>query len=118
MADVQGLKSALLYALHLEAATQASRRDCHSIRRASVTADEPCESRCIKEREKLKEEMQMAQSQNQEKRKFKCWGCSGTGHLKRNCPRARKEENTASSSKQETLCTLFLKKLNSSRNIK
>ncbi|GFX47924.1 uncharacterized protein TNCV_4793031 [Trichonephila clavipes] len=55
MADVQGLKSALLYALHLEAATQASRRDCHSIRRASVTADEPCESRCIKEIEKLKE---------------------------------------------------------------
>ncbi|GFX16443.1 uncharacterized protein TNCV_601661 [Trichonephila clavipes] len=103
MADVQGLKSALLYALQMEAATQASRRDCYSIRRASVTTDEPCESRCIKEIEKLKEEMQalMTQSQNQEKRKFKCWGCIGTGRLRRNCPRARKEENTAPSFKQE-----------------
>ncbi|GFW35139.1 uncharacterized protein TNCV_5067041 [Trichonephila clavipes] len=103
MADVQDLKSALLYALQLEAATQASRRYCHSIRTARVTADEPCESRCIKEIEKLKEEKQalMAQRQNQEKRNFKCWGCSGTGHLRRNCLRARKEGNTSSSSKQE-----------------
>ncbi|GFX96816.1 uncharacterized protein TNCV_1648511 [Trichonephila clavipes] len=31
MADVQDLKSALLYALKLEAATQASHRDRHSI---------------------------------------------------------------------------------------
>ncbi|GFY15088.1 uncharacterized protein TNCV_4493411 [Trichonephila clavipes] len=103
LADVQDLKSALLYALQLQAATQASRRDCHSIRTARITADEPCESRCIKEIEKLKEEMQalMAQRQKQEKRNFKCWGCSGTGHLRRICPRSRKEENTASSSKQE-----------------
>ncbi|GFV95860.1 uncharacterized protein TNCV_1729101 [Trichonephila clavipes] len=41
MADVQDLMSALLYALKLEAATQASRKDCHSIRGARVTADEP-----------------------------------------------------------------------------
>ncbi|GFV41338.1 uncharacterized protein TNCV_1301981 [Trichonephila clavipes] len=44
MADVQDLTSALLYALKLEAATQASRRDRQSIRGARVTADEPCES--------------------------------------------------------------------------
>ncbi|GFT85499.1 uncharacterized protein TNCV_1495661 [Trichonephila clavipes] len=46
MADVQDLKSALLYALKLEAATQASRRDHQSIQGAGVTADEPCESDC------------------------------------------------------------------------
>ncbi|GFY06445.1 hypothetical protein TNCV_411951 [Trichonephila clavipes] len=38
---------------------------------------------------------------NEEKRNFKCWCCGGTGHLRRNCPRARNEENTVSSSEQE-----------------
>ncbi|GFT06665.1 retrovirus-related Pol polyprotein from transposon 412 [Trichonephila clavipes] len=38
MADVQDLKSALLYALKLQAATQASRKDRHSIRGARITA--------------------------------------------------------------------------------
>ncbi|GFW87592.1 uncharacterized protein TNCV_4485571 [Trichonephila clavipes] len=44
MVDVQDLKSALLYALKLEATTQASRKDHHSIRGARVTADVPFES--------------------------------------------------------------------------
>ncbi|GFU37563.1 hypothetical protein TNCV_4274861 [Trichonephila clavipes] len=46
--------------------------------------------------EKLKEEMQTIKVgiSNQEKHNFKCWGCGGTGHLRRNCPRARKEENS------------------------
>ncbi|GFW14542.1 hypothetical protein TNCV_2358661 [Trichonephila clavipes] len=44
MADVQNLKSALLYALKLEAATQASRRDRQSIRGARGTIVDPCES--------------------------------------------------------------------------
>ncbi|GFY12550.1 uncharacterized protein TNCV_2447411 [Trichonephila clavipes] len=101
MADVQDLKSAQLYTLKLEAATQASRRDRQSIRGARRTADEPCESRLLKEMEKLKEEMKTIKAviSNQEKRNFKFWGCGGTGHLRRNCPRARKEENTVSSSK-------------------
>ncbi|GFU58548.1 uncharacterized protein TNCV_4894801 [Trichonephila clavipes] len=43
MADVQDLKSALLYALKVEAANETSCRDSHSIRRARVTTDAPCE---------------------------------------------------------------------------
>ncbi|GFT47117.1 uncharacterized protein TNCV_3747651 [Trichonephila clavipes] len=103
MEDVQDLKSALLYALKLEAATQASRRDRQSIRGARVTADELYESRLLKEMEKLKEEMQTIKAgiTNQEKRNFKCWGCGEMGHLRRNYPRARKEDSTVSSSKQE-----------------
>ncbi|GFY36380.1 uncharacterized protein TNCV_3450831 [Trichonephila clavipes] len=58
MADVQNLKSALLYALKLEAATQASRRDRQSVRGARVTTDAPCESAWRKEIEKLREETQ------------------------------------------------------------
>ncbi|GFY21015.1 hypothetical protein TNCV_3990591 [Trichonephila clavipes] len=78
--------------------TQASRRDRQSIRGARVTADEACESRLLKKMEKLKEEMQTIKAgiSNQEKPNFKCWG-----YLKRNSPRARKEENNVSSSKQE-----------------
>ncbi|GFX11710.1 hypothetical protein TNCV_4340561 [Trichonephila clavipes] len=46
--------------------------------------------------EKLKEEMKTIKAgiSNQEKRNFNCWGCDETGHLRRNSPRARKEENT------------------------
>ncbi|GFW35994.1 retrovirus-related Pol polyprotein from transposon 412 [Trichonephila clavipes] len=104
MADVQDIKSVLLYALKL-AATQASRRDRQSIRGARVTAGEPCESRLLKEMEKLKEEMKTMKAgiSNQEKRSFKCWGCGGTGHLRRNCPRARKEENTVHGKANVTL---------------
>ncbi|GFT08223.1 uncharacterized protein TNCV_3481671 [Trichonephila clavipes] len=52
MADVKDLKSTLLYALKVEAPIQASCIDRHSIREARVTADEPCESPCIKEIER------------------------------------------------------------------
>ncbi|GFT30843.1 uncharacterized protein TNCV_1682361 [Trichonephila clavipes] len=46
MADFKDLKSALLYALKVETAIQASCIDRHSIQKARVTAEEPCESRC------------------------------------------------------------------------
>ncbi|GFW58041.1 uncharacterized protein TNCV_2741871 [Trichonephila clavipes] len=103
MADVQDLKSTLLYALKLEASIQASRRDRQSIQGARVTLDAPCESPWQSDIEKLRDEFQAfkAQRQNQEKHNFKCWGCGGTGHLRRNGPRSRKDENTVSSSKQE-----------------
>ncbi|GFX39782.1 uncharacterized protein TNCV_2105261 [Trichonephila clavipes] len=80
MADVQDLKSALLYALKLETTIQASRRSRHSIQRARVTADVPSESLWINDIGKLRDEIQalMAQHQNQEKCNFKCWACSGT----------------------------------------
>ncbi|GFX69696.1 uncharacterized protein TNCV_1770641 [Trichonephila clavipes] len=82
MADVQDLKSALLYALKLDVATQASHRDRQSIRGVRVTLDPPCEFPWQSDNEKLREEFQAfkAQRQNQEKRNFKCWGCGGTGH--------------------------------------
>ncbi|GFW66575.1 uncharacterized protein TNCV_3841141 [Trichonephila clavipes] len=64
---------------------------------------EPRESRLLKEMEILKEEMQSIKAGilNQDKRNFRCWGCGGTGHLRRNCPRSKKNENTVSSFKQE-----------------
>ncbi|GFV62883.1 uncharacterized protein TNCV_3319081 [Trichonephila clavipes] len=74
-----------------------------SIRGARVTLDAPCESPWKSDIEKLRHEFQAfkAQRQNQENRKFKFCGCAGTGHLRRNCPRSRKDQNTVSSSKQE-----------------
>ncbi|GFS57997.1 uncharacterized protein TNCV_3124741 [Trichonephila clavipes] len=58
MVDVQDLKSALLYALKLEAATQASRRNSQSIQGARVTLDAPCESPWQSDIEKLRDEFQ------------------------------------------------------------
>ncbi|GFT14495.1 uncharacterized protein TNCV_4004521 [Trichonephila clavipes] len=94
MADFKDLKSALLYALKLEAATQASRRDNQSIRGARRTADAPCESPWRKEIEKLREEIQalMAQRQNLRRRRIMCWCCGGAGHLRSSCPRINKED--------------------------
>ncbi|GFX59386.1 uncharacterized protein TNCV_150941 [Trichonephila clavipes] len=103
MADVQGLKSTLLYALKLEAATQARTGDRQSIRGARVTLDAPCESPWKSDIEKLRDEFLAFkdQRQNQEKSSFQCWGCGVTGHLRRNCSRSRKDEKTVSSHKQE-----------------
>ncbi|GFS55134.1 uncharacterized protein TNCV_204591 [Trichonephila clavipes] len=68
----------------VETAIQASCIDRHSIQEARVTADEPCESRCIKGIEKLKEEMQalIAERQNRRRRSITCWGCGESGHLR------------------------------------
>ncbi|GFW53871.1 uncharacterized protein TNCV_2446631 [Trichonephila clavipes] len=97
MADVKDLKSALLYALKVEAATQASCIDRHSIRESRVTADEPCESRCIKEIEKLIEEMHALIAQRQNRRRcIMCWGCGESEHLRSNCPRNNKEDRRTS----------------------
>ncbi|GFU35196.1 uncharacterized protein TNCV_2106371 [Trichonephila clavipes] len=95
MADVQDLKSALLYALKMEAANEASCIDRHSVRGAGVTTDASCESPWRKEIEKLREEVQdlMAQRQNLRRRRITCCGCGGAGHLKSSCPRINKEDH-------------------------
>ncbi|GFY07282.1 uncharacterized protein TNCV_5084691 [Trichonephila clavipes] len=96
MAVFKDFKYALLYSLKIEAATQASCIDRHSIREARVMTDEPCESRCIKEIEKMKEEMQALISQRQNRRRgsITCWGCGESGHLRSNCPRNKKEDHS------------------------
>ncbi|GFX49140.1 uncharacterized protein TNCV_5041341 [Trichonephila clavipes] len=65
IADVQVLKSALLYTLKLETATQASRRDRQSIRGARVNLDAPCESPWKSDIEKLRDEFQAFKAQRQ-----------------------------------------------------
>ncbi|GFU35239.1 uncharacterized protein TNCV_340091 [Trichonephila clavipes] len=74
MADVQDLKSTLLYALKVEAANEASCRDSHSVRGARVTTDAPCGSSWRKEIEKLREEIQdlIDQRQNLRRRRITC----------------------------------------------
>ncbi|GFY24489.1 retrovirus-related Pol polyprotein from transposon 412 [Trichonephila clavipes] len=90
----EALKSALLYALKVEAANEASYRDSHSVRGARVTTDAPCGSPWRKEIEKLRKEIQnlMAQRQNL-RRRITCWGCGGAGHLRSSCPRIYKEDH-------------------------
>ncbi|GFT68536.1 retrovirus-related Pol polyprotein from transposon 412 [Trichonephila clavipes] len=95
MADVQDLKSALLYALKVEAANKTNCRDRYSVRGARATTDVPCESPWRKEIEKLREEIQdlMAQQQNLRRRRITFWGCGGAGHLRSSCPRINKEDH-------------------------
>ncbi|GFT62177.1 uncharacterized protein TNCV_251991 [Trichonephila clavipes] len=95
MAHVQGLKSALLYALKLKGTSQSSRRDRQSIRGARGTTDAPCESPWRKEIENLREEIQdlMAQRQNLRRRRITCRECGGSGHLRSSCPRINKEDH-------------------------
>ncbi|GFX95170.1 CCHC-type domain-containing protein [Trichonephila clavipes] len=92
MAGFKDLKSALLYALKVEATNEASCRDSHSVRGAT---DVPCESPWWKEIEKLREEIQdlMAQRQDLKRRRITCWGCGGAGHLRSSCPRINKEDH-------------------------
>ncbi|GFV39276.1 uncharacterized protein TNCV_1229781 [Trichonephila clavipes] len=94
MADIQDLKSALLYALKFEAVNQASCIDRHSIQGARVTADVPCESSWLKEIEKLRKQIQdlMAERQNLRRGRITCWGWGGVGHLRSSCPRINKED--------------------------
>ncbi|GFW05846.1 uncharacterized protein TNCV_603181 [Trichonephila clavipes] len=94
MAGVQDLKSALLYALKVEAANEASYRDSHSVQGARVATDAPCESPWRKEIEKLRKEIKnlMAQRQNLRRRRITCWGCGGAELLRSSCPRINKED--------------------------
>ncbi|GFX62179.1 uncharacterized protein TNCV_2229051 [Trichonephila clavipes] len=91
----QDLKSALLYALKVEAANEASSRDSHSVRKATVTADVHCESPWRKEIENLREEIPdlMTQRQNLRRHRIICCGCDGAGHLRSSCPRINKDDH-------------------------
>ncbi|GFT92797.1 uncharacterized protein TNCV_739821 [Trichonephila clavipes] len=96
MEDVKDPKSALLYALKVEEATQASCIDRHSIREARVTLDTPCESPWKSDIEKLRHEFQalMAQRQNRRRHSIMCWGRGESGHLRSNFPRNNKEDRS------------------------
>ncbi|GFU86418.1 uncharacterized protein TNCV_1417701 [Trichonephila clavipes] len=96
MADVKDPKSALLYALKVEAATQASCINRHFIREARVTLDVPCESPWKSDIEKLRDEFQalMAQCQNRRRRSITCWECGESEHLRSNCPQNNKEDRS------------------------
>ncbi|GFT15457.1 uncharacterized protein TNCV_3264721 [Trichonephila clavipes] len=96
MADVKDLKSGLLYGLNVEAATQASCIDRHSIREARVTLDAPCESPWKSDIEKLRNEFQalMAQRQNRRRSSITCWGCDESGHLRSNFSGNNKEDRS------------------------
>ncbi|GFU03053.1 uncharacterized protein TNCV_113611 [Trichonephila clavipes] len=67
MADMQDLKSALLYALKFQAVTQASCIDRYSIRGARVTADVPYESPWLKEIEKANSRFNDSTSEPEER---------------------------------------------------
>ncbi|GFS61525.1 uncharacterized protein TNCV_4312301 [Trichonephila clavipes] len=78
MADVQDLKSVLLYAQKLEAATQASHRE-----RQSIRGDRHLRSSCARI--------------NKEDHNIECWECGSTGHVRTNCSRVNQEDSCRTS---------------------
>ncbi|GFX05136.1 retrovirus-related Pol polyprotein from transposon 412 [Trichonephila clavipes] len=103
MADVQDLKSALLYALKVEATNDASYRDSHSVRGARVATDAPCESPWRKEIEKLRKKIQnlMAQRQNLRRRRITCWGSEENGDVRSKRPCSKSSKNLSNSLRVE-----------------
>ncbi|GFS50455.1 uncharacterized protein TNCV_3196831 [Trichonephila clavipes] len=77
MADVKDPKSALLYALKVEAATQNRRRRI-------ITCWGCGESGHLRSNSPLN---------NKEERSTKCWECGGEGHLRINCPRVNQKDS-------------------------
>ncbi|GFU88767.1 retrovirus-related Pol polyprotein from transposon 412 [Trichonephila clavipes] len=102
MADLKDLKGALVFAMKLEAAQQATRKDRHPIRAVneSDTSNSSVE-RLERQMRSFMNRVESLMSQKADgKKTLKCWTCGREGHLQRSC-RARQGAETNSASRKE-----------------
>ncbi|GFX11930.1 retrovirus-related Pol polyprotein from transposon 412 [Trichonephila clavipes] len=102
MADLKDLKRALVFAMKLEAAQQATRKDRHPIRAVneSDTSNSSVE-RLERQMRSFMNRVESLMSQKADgKKTLKCWTCGREGHLQRSC-RARQGAETNSASRKE-----------------
>ncbi|GFV39395.1 retrovirus-related Pol polyprotein from transposon 412 [Trichonephila clavipes] len=102
MADLKDLKGALVFAMKLEAAQQATRKDRQPIR-AVNESDTSNSSVELLERQmrSFMNRVESLMSQKADgKKTLKCWTCGREGHLQRSC-RARQGAETNSASRKE-----------------
>ncbi|GFU71105.1 retrovirus-related Pol polyprotein from transposon 412 [Trichonephila clavipes] len=95
MADLKDLKGALVFAMKLEAAQQATRKDRHPIRAVneSDTSNSSVE-RLERQMRSFMNRVESLMSQKADgKKTLKCWTCGREGHLQRSC-RARQGAET------------------------
>ncbi|GFW02867.1 retrovirus-related Pol polyprotein from transposon 412 [Trichonephila clavipes] len=95
MADLKDLKGALVFAMKLEAAQQATRKDRHPIRAVneSDTSNSGVE-RLERQMRSFLNRVESLMSQKADgKKTLKCWTCGREGHLQRSC-RARQGAET------------------------
>ncbi|GFT36599.1 retrovirus-related Pol polyprotein from transposon 17.6 [Trichonephila clavipes] len=95
MADLKDLKGALVFAMKLEAAQQATRKDRHPIRAVneSDTSNSSVE-RLERQMRSFMNRVESLMSQKADgKKTLKCWTCDREGHLQRSC-RARQGAET------------------------
>ncbi|GFX65296.1 hypothetical protein TNCV_4821861 [Trichonephila clavipes] len=99
MADLKDLKGALVFAMKLEAAQQATRKDRHPIRAVneSDTSNSSVE-RLERQMRSFMNRVESLMSQKADgKKTLKCWTCGREGHLQRSClARQGAETNSAS----------------------
>ncbi|GFU81391.1 retrovirus-related Pol polyprotein from transposon 412 [Trichonephila clavipes] len=102
MAVLKDLKGALVFAMKLEAAQQATRKDRHPIRAVneSDTSNSSVE-RLERQMRSFMNRVECLMSQKADgKKTLKCWTCGREGHLQRSC-RARQGAETNSASRKE-----------------
>jgi hypothetical protein len=111
LAELKDLKSALIYAMRVEAAQQASKKDRHMVRGVDKNqTDCGCEG-IVKKLEalcdicsKLKLAQEPGPVKNNQKKLVRCWACGTEGHVQRDCkarqdpragsaPRSKAQEN-------------------------
>ncbi|GFX96804.1 hypothetical protein TNCV_1648391 [Trichonephila clavipes] len=95
MVDLKDLKGALVFAMKLEAAQQATRKDRHPIRAVneSDTSNSSVE-RLERQMRSFMNRVESLMSQKADgKKTLKCWTCGREGHLQRSC-RARQGAET------------------------
>ncbi|GFX35073.1 retrovirus-related Pol polyprotein from transposon 412 [Trichonephila clavipes] len=102
MADLKDLKGAIVFAMKLEAAQQATRKDRHPIRAVneSDTSNSSVE-RLERQMRSFMNRVESLMSQKADgKKTLKCWTCGREGHMQRSC-RARQGAETNSASRKE-----------------
>ncbi|KFM67931.1 hypothetical protein X975_05969, partial [Stegodyphus mimosarum] len=90
MADVNDLKSALVYVMKFEAAQQATRRERHPIRAAQV--QEPVDQMAPRLDDLTRQLNALQRNIGDKKPSVKCWKCGAEGHIRRNCRRPQETD--------------------------
>ena len=89
MTDCKTLKSALMYAMKVEAARHASRRDKRPVRAAVMEDSSEGLQKIIEKLDRLLTSKSQVPAE-QKTRKIVCWTCGKVGHVRSSCPQRQR----------------------------
>lgn len=96
ISESKDLKSALLYAMKVETAQQATRRD-HQLIQGALEQDslEPLKSKLEELEMKLEKVLKSDAGTKDQNPMLRCWYCGKEGHLRRTCPGLNKGDDNS-----------------------